>query len=160
MGDHGRPRRLDGAVGEAHGLVRHIFNGNSGQVGVGAVIFGMVDEGRAPASHGEARAAVGGGDGRLRVRGGGVGPVVKLGEGVGKILGMHELVGRILEAHLPAVRGAGRGRDEEELAGVGQGEVLVAGLHGGVLAKVHAYAVVHDGLSVPRLTHANGGLLV
>lgn len=134
------------------GLVRHVLHRNSGKPDVTAVILGLVDQRGATAP---ARGtAIRGRDGRVG------GTVVQLVEGGGQVVGVHELVGGVLEAHLPAVRRRGRRRDEEELAGVRQGEAVVGGVDGRVLAEVDAGAVAHDALAVPGLADADGGLLV
>ena len=82
------------------------------------------------------------------------------GEGVGEVLGVDHLVGGVLELHLPAVgRGGGRA-DEEELSGVGEGQVAVPRVYGGRLAEVDTASVAHDGLAVPDGADVDGGLLV
>ena len=75
----------------------------------------------------------------------------------GQILGMHNLVRRLLVAHLPAHgRRGGRG-DEEQLVGLGEGQVLVAGVERGIEAEVDAHAAAHDGLAVDFLADLDGG---
>lgn len=72
---------------------------------------------------------------------------------------MDELVRGVLEAHLPAVGRAWRRGDEEELSGVGEGEVVGLGLvYRGRLAKVDLDALAHDGLAVPDLADGESGL--
>ena len=87
--------------------------------------------------------------------------MVQLGQGRGQVVSVDELVGGVLERLLPAVR-RGRGRaDEEQLAGVGQRQVLVlVEVQRRVLAEVDAAALAHDGLAVPHLAHSDGGLFV
>lgn len=135
------------------GLVGHVLDDDGGHHG--GVVVGLVDEGGAAT-------AVAAGQGRVGRRhgGDGLGAVVQLGEGLCEVLGVDELVRGVLEAHLPAVRRAGRGRDEEELAGVGQLEVLGLGVGGGGLAKVDLELLAHDALAVPDLADGDGGVLV
>jgi hypothetical protein len=86
--------------------------------------------------------------------------MVQLGKCISQILSVDQLVGRILKAHLPAVRRARRGRDEEELAGVGESEVLVALVDGRGFSKVDAALLAHDGLIIPDLADVYCGLLI
>ena len=156
---------------DVQGLIRHVVNGDSRQSGASAVLLGLVDEGAAPAAGGATwlllllgGAAVNGrsgGGGRGVSEDGGL-VMVELGEGLGEVVGVDELVRGVLEAHLPAMRGRGRGADEEQLAGVGQLEVavLIGKVHRGVLAEVDAASLPHDGLAIPYRPHAHGGLLI
>jgi len=86
-------------------------------------------------------------------------PVVQLCERLGQIIGVDLLVRRVLELHLPAMRRRrGRG-DEEELAGVGEGEVLVLRLDRGRLAEVDLDALAHDGLAVEGVADGDRGIV-
>lgn len=168
-------------------LVRHVVNSDTRQVDRRAglaiasldILVRLEDERRAATpvlprvllevttgtGTGPAAAAIGSrGNGDLDIGVNAVGVVVvpQLGERLGEILGVHHGVGGILHALLPVV-GRARGRaDEEELAGVGQGQVLVGGgyVDGGGLAKVDAAALAEDGLTVPDGADGDGGLLV
>ena len=75
-----------------------------------------------------------------------------------EVLRVDFLVRRLLVAHLPAMRRAGRRRDEEQLVGFGSVQVAVDGLGGGGAAEVHADAVAHDGLTVEGLLNGDGGV--
>lgn len=119
------------------------------------MVLGVEDEGGAAApglSSGDGAEAAGrpaldGADGRV----GRDLVVVKLRQSRGQVVSVHLLVGGALGDLLPVVgRGWWRG-DEEELAGVWQGEVgvLWGGVDGGVLAKVDAAPLAEDGLAVP-----------
>ena len=163
----GRPRgmRQDGlrGVDGAHllGLVGHVLDDDGGHVG--ALVVGLVDEGGAAAAcaaTGPLATGRGGCGGHGGVEDGRVGLVVELGEGGGEVIGVDELVGGVLEAHLPAVGRARGWGDEEELAGVGEGEMLVAGTDGCVLAKVDLDLLAEDGLAVPYLADEDGAVLV
>lgn len=110
----------------------HIIHHDTRQIGRGAVLAGLENQrGASAAARGSLAETTGtlsldGADGRIvhdhvDVVGVGIRVVVQLGQRVGKILGVDLLVGGVLEALLPVVRWRGRGRDEEELAGVGEG---------------------------------------
>lgn len=86
--------------------------------------------------------------------------MVQLGEGIGKVLSVDKLVGGILETVLPAVRRAWGRRDEEELASIGKGEMLVAGVEGSRLTEVDLELLTQEFLTVPDLADVDGGLLV
>lgn len=146
---------LHGAV--LAGLIRHVLDKDGGHA---ALLVGLVDERGGARARAAGKGRVGRCDGRAGVVVDGAGAVVQLGQGVGQVLGVDELVGGVLEADLPAVGRAGRGGDEEELAGVGEGEVLVPLVDGGGLSKVDAALLAHDGLAVPDLADGDGGLLV
>lgn len=188
--DRSRPGRIrhrahvDIAIGIR--LVRHVVNGDTRQVDCRAaglaiaslsLLLRLEDERRAATpilprtllevatSTGPAAAAIGSrGNGGLDIGIDAVGVVVvpQLGKGLSEILSVHHGVGGILHALLPVV-GRARGRaDEEELAGIGQGQMLVGGgyVDGGWLAKVDAAALAEDGLTVPDGADGNSGLLV
>lgn len=150
--------RADGIIG----LVRHVVDQDTGQVGTVAVVVGVEDQGGAAAPRlvgvgrgvpEAARALVPGLDGAH----GGLlcGVVVVLGvvqprQGLGQVLGVDVLVGRALDSLLPVVGRRGRRADEEELAGVGEGQVRVGrDVEGRGLAEVDAAPLAHDGLAVP-----------
>jgi hypothetical protein len=86
--------------------------------------------------------------------------VVQLSEGFGEVLCVNQLVGRILHAHLPTMGRARWRRDEEELASIREGEMLIALVDGSRHAKVYTALLAHDSLVVPDLADGNGGLLV
>lgn len=73
---------------------------------------------------------------------------MQLCQGLREILCVNELVGRVLELHLPAVGRRWWWRDEEELASVGEVEVLVFDFDGCWCAEVDFYALAHDGFTV------------
>lgn len=143
----------------------HIVHHDTRQVGRGAVLAGLENQGRATAP---ARRALAEATGTLALDGAdggvvhdhvdiGIRVVVEFGQGVSQILGVNQLVGCVLETLLPVVRWRGRGRDEEELAGVGEGEMQIfVCVDGGGLAKVGAAAFAHDGLAVPDGAHSDG----
>jgi len=142
--------RLRGFERAEYRLVRHILNKNCRNAWACLGIW-LVDESRAATSSAKVgHAAIGRSDGRVV---GGDGTVVQLGESLGKVISMNLLVGRILEAHLPTVGRAGRGRDEEQLASVGQLQMFWLGLDGRVVAKVELDALTHDSFAVPHLSH-------
>ena len=165
------------------GLVRHVLDGDGGQVRAAAVVLRVKDERRAAAARCPRRGRAGTDDPAVvvvvvlvvavkwRHRAGELvllrqGELVDIhgingrgavsaqpAERVGQVVCVGLLVGRALEAHLPVVGRRGRRADEEELAGVGQGEArsLLAGV--GVverrgLAEVDAAALSEDGLAV------------
>lgn len=140
---------LDGA--KVPSLVRHVLDEHSGHI----LLLRLVDERRATASsYGHSR--VGGSDGRVDR----VGAVVQLGQRLGKVLGVDQLIRSILEAHLPAVRWRGRRRDEEQLAGIREREVLVTSLDGCRLSEIDLDLLAHNELGVPGLSNGDSGVNV
>jgi hypothetical protein len=140
-----RTRRIDGA--HAFRRVRHVFDDDSRKPWAVAVVVRAVDERRATApraGRSSSRSCVRA-DGRVEH---GLSLAVQLGQSLSKVFGVNLLVGGIFEAHLPSMRGARRGRNEEELAGVGEGEVLIPGMNGSGLAKVDLAAITQEGLAV------------
>lgn len=143
----------------------HIVHHDTRQVGRGAVLARLENEGGGSAA---ARGSLAEAAGTLALDGAdggvvhdhvdiGICVMMQFGQGVCEVLGVDLLVGSVLEALLPVVRWRGRGRDEEELAGVGEGEmqVLVCVDRGG-LAKVGAAAFAHNGLAIPNGAHGDG----
>lgn len=135
-------------------LVRHVLDKHSRQAGAAAVLIRVVDECRAAAPR-AACAICRRNRGLERVKRALAGGI-QLGERRSQVIGMDHFIRRILQAHLPAMRGAGGRRDEEELASVGEGEVVRLGLDRGRVAKVDADAVAHDALAVPDFADGNG----
>lgn len=149
-------------------LVRHVVNHDTGEVGAAPVVLGVEDQGgaatpRLSGGGGGAEAsgalALDGAHGRVGhdVAAAGVLGVVQPRQGLGQVLGVDLLVGGALAALLPVVGRGGRGANEEELAGVREGEVGVGrGVEGRVLAKVDAAALTHDRLAVPDRADGDG----
>lgn len=139
------------------GLIGHVLDKDGGHA---ALLVGLVDERGGARARATGKSRVGRCDRRAGIVVDGTGAVVQLSQGVGQVLGVHELVGSVLETVLPAVGRAGRRRDEEELAGVGESEVLISLIDRCRLAKVDAALLTHDDLVVPDLSDGDGGLLV
>lgn len=138
-------------------LICHVINNDSGHT---ALVFGLVDQSGRARACATWKSRVVGSHRRVLVLVHRSGAVVQLSEGFGEILSVNQLVGRILHAHLPTVGRARWGRDEEELAGVRKGEMLIALVDRSGHAKVDAALLAHDSLVIPDLADGNGGLLV
>lgn len=164
--------RHDRAGLDLHGaevqVLGHVVDHDTRQVRRGTVLARLEDQrgasasARRPLAEAAGALALDGADGRVvhDYVDVGVGVVVQLGQGVGQVLGVDLLVGCILEALLPVMGWRGRGRDEEELAGVGEGQVQVlVCVDGGRLAKVGAAALAENGLAVPDGAHGDGGVV-
>lgn len=89
-----------------------------------------------------------------------LGTLVQIRKGLSKILSVHLLVGGALELDFPSVGRRRRGRNEVELAGVGEVEVFVSGLGGRGLAEVDLDGDAHDLLAVEDLADAHGRVLI
>lgn len=74
-----------------------------------------------------------------------------------QVLRMHDRVGRFLVAHFPAHGWRWRWRDEEQFIGLGERQMLVAGVQRGIEAKVYPDPTAHDLLSVHFLADSDGG---
>jgi len=58
------------------------------------------------------------------------------------------------------MRRARRRADEEELAGIGEGQVDVLRIYGRVLAEIDTAILAENGLAIPNLAHGDGCLIV
>lgn len=154
----------DGLLDRANSdrLVCHVVDRDGGEPRAAAMLRWLVDESAAPAACPTSERGTVYRRDRCRVRTVGGRTVVEFGKGIGQILGVDHCVGSILELLLPAVGRRGGRADEEELASVGQLEVLVLGvlLQRRGLAKVDARALAHDHLVVPDLPNVDSGLLI
>lgn len=142
-------------------LVCHIIDGNAWQVGAAAVLIRPEYESRTTASGLAGRIIISELAIGWRDRGGDTSRVVpEASECLGKVIGVYHLIGRILETHLPSLRGRRRRRDEKELAGVRQLEVVLLLFDWCRGAKVDSASLTQNRLTIPDLAHCYCGLLI
>lgn len=145
-----------GVLNGAHllGLVRHVLDEHGREVRTAAIFLWAVYESRATTSC----STIGAGAiyrahwrfQALSFAG------VELRKCIGQIVGMDELVRRVFEAHGPIMGRTGWRRNEEQLAGVGQRQVLMLAVRVCLLAEVDPAAVTDHRLAVPGLADGNG----